>query len=254
MQNSLMPLAKAGTVRGAQWVIAGAVALGAGGCGDDETSTGALVIPFQLGNDKSCEAVGVDFVLAELDNGYLEQMVDCTEGEVRFTSVPEGSYSIVLYGMTAGYPIMDSLEGGDLVQPVAGQGSTTTVSPAVVLTSAPAKLELRWDFGFSSCQTADIDAFRVMAWEENGQDLLLMGTLDCSQAGEGANNYRTLSDPDRKLGGELLGEVSIQPLNGAGESVGDVVTFMFDPPGAGHPVRLSVECDSTGCDGSGEPD
>lgn len=254
MPNPLMPLTTVRVARGLQTVAAGAAVFFAGGCGEDEVSSGALVVPFQLGNDKSCEEVGVDFVLAELDGGYLEQMVDCTEGQVRFTSVPEGSYSIVLYGLSGGFPVMDSLEGDEVIARVAGQGNTTTISPDVVLTSAPAKLEVRWDFGFSSCQTADVDAFRVMAWETNGSDRLLQGTLDCTQAGEGANNYRTLEDPDRKLAGELLGEVSIQPLDGNGEAFGDVVTFKFEPPGAGHPVRLSIECDSMGCEGSGEPD
>lgn len=224
------------------------------GCGDDETTSGVLVVPFQLGNDKSCEEVGVDYVRAVLDDNFLEEQVDCAAGEVRFDSVPEGSYRVSLFGMTGGFPVMDSLEGVQVVVGVVGHGTVTEVDSDVVLTSAPARLLVRWDFGFASCEGSDIQKFEVSAWEGAGSNRLLSTTIDCDEPGEGTSQYRTVEDPDRKLGGELLGEVSIQPLTSAGDEKGDAVTFSFAAPGAGHPVRISLECDSKQCTGSGLPD
>ena len=212
-----------------------------------------LVIPFKLGNSKSCQDVNVETVRAELDDGYMKEEVDCIDGEVRIDNVPEGQYNVALYGISGGFPVMDSLGGDKVVANVAAQ-ATTIVDPAVVLTAAPAKLQVRWNLGFSSCEGSDLAKFKVSAWESNGVDLLLNATIDCNTAGEGTLQYRTVKDTDRALSGDLLGEVSIQPVDSNGSEVGDPAVFTFDPPGAGHPVRLSIECDSSGCTGSGMQD
>ena len=226
----------------------------AAGCGSNDPTEGVLVIPFKLGNGKTCEAVNVETVRAELDDGYMDEEVDCIDGEVRIDRVPEGHYDVKLYGISNGFPVMDSLGGSKVVAHVVA-GITTTVEPAVVLTAAPAKLQVRWDLGYGNCDGSDFSKFHISAWETNGVDLLLDATLDCSAAGEGTLQYRTVADPDRELSGDLLGEVTIQPIDGSGAEKGDPVVFTFDPPGAGHPVRLSIDCSSSSeCTGSGMPD
>lgn len=223
--------------------------------GSDAVAKGVLIVPYELGNNRSCDDLGVDTVQADLDDGFIVEEVDCDEGQVRIESVPVGTYNIRVFGLDAdGFPVLDSEATGPVKERVI-DSSTTTVDPKILLTSAPARLFVRWGFGFSSCDEEGVDHFLIRAWHKEGIQLLLESELNCMTKGEGSESYRRVPDPDRELGGDVLGEVSVQPVDADGNELGDPVVFVFDPPGAGHPVRLSLsDCSSNGCEGSGEPD
>ena len=148
---------------------------------------------------------------------------------------------------------MDSL-ASEVVLDVVGEGTTIVADPAVKLSAAPAQLLLRWDLGFGTCESAAIDAFLVTAWRQDGSELLLDLELPCSMSGEGVEQYRPVPDPSRQLSGDELGEVTIQAFDPSGVAVGDPAVFLFDTPGPGRPVKLSLECDLGGCEGTGQPD
>lgn len=225
------------------------------GCGEAEPQTGTVVVPFALGNYKECSELGITQVRAELDEGAAAETVSCETGEVRFNGVLPGAHDVKLYGLDAdGFPAMDSLESPARVVVIGEQGGTVTAEPSVVLSLAPASLHLRWDLGFGSCTSADIDFFLVSAWRQDGSELLLQQSIACDTAGEGENQYRQLLDEERRLGGTELGEVSVQPFDANGVSVGDPAQFTFEAPGAGRPVHLTLECAAGGCTGAGSAD
>ncbi|MDD9943529.1 MAG: hypothetical protein OXU20_20985 [Myxococcales bacterium] len=218
---------------------------------DPEPGAGTLVIPYVLGNDRSCESLGVEYIEAELDEGFMRLEAPCDGDAVRMRNVPAGLYTIEMFGLDENrVPILDSTEGGILSQRVVGDGSTTEVNPPVLLTAAPARLLLRWDFGFGSCVSAGVKQFKIVAWDaDEGTEKLMEATMLCETPGEGADQYREVPDVDRELGGDSFGGASISVIDDNGDQVGDVVSFEFEPPGRGREVRLSLTCSESGCDG-----
>lgn len=235
-------------------IVACAVATMAG-CAQDDPGNGVLVVPYELGNMRDCESLGIVKVVAELDDQYIVEEVTCGSGEVRFDQVPADTYEVRLFGIDAdGYRVMDSVEAGSVRLKVIGQGTTVVADPAVQLTAAPAELLVRWDFGFSTCDSASIDMFEVMAWRKDGSQLLMETDVPCGMQGEGVDQYRLIPDAERELAGDVFGEVSVQAIDRNGTLIGDSVPFFFETPGAGRPVKLTLDCTVSGCDGSGEPD
>jgi hypothetical protein len=246
-----MQAAKA--VRGFWCVLVGA-ALASCGAGNKNDS-GVAVVPYELGNHRDCASLGVVAVRAELDDGTHVQEVDCDAGELRFNLLRPGNYDLVVYGLDAnGVRVMDSLAAGPMPVEVVGGGTTVVVDPPVKLTAAPAKVELRWDLGFGSCQSASIGTFELNAWRADGSDLLMQAAVECSMAGEGRAQYRTIPDKERALSGDELGEIDVQPKDVHGITMGKPVTFSFASPGPGGQVKLSLSCGEAGCKGSGVAD
>jgi hypothetical protein len=227
--------------------------LGCGGKTKDDS--GVLVAPYELGNRKDCKSLGVVSVRAELDDGAVAQEVECDAGEVRFNLLKPGHYDVVVYGLNAdGVRVMDSLADGPTSVDVVGGGTTVIVDPAVKLTAAPAKLALRWNLGFGSCESSSIGSFALDAWRSDGSDLLMQTEVLCSMQGQGREQYRLVPDKQRALSGEELGEVNVQAKDVHGIAMGKPVTFNFDSPGPGREVKLSLSCGDGGCKGSGQPD
>lgn len=226
------------------------------GCASDELgSSGVLIVPFELGNRRSCEDLGIVAIRGELDDGDYIEEVDCDAGELRFAHLEPGRYKVTLYGLDDDdTPVMDSLGAGPQAIQVVGDGTTVVFDPAIGLTSAPARLLLRWSFGFSTCDAASIAGFAVAAWRADGSALLMESEIACSVAGQGRDQYRLVPDLGRELSGSEVGEVEIQPHDLEGFAIGDATTFSFEAPGPGAEIKLSLSCDSGGCTGSGEPD
>jgi hypothetical protein len=232
------------------------LAIAALGCSAaDGPDTGVLVVPYELGNRRDCEALGIVAVRAELDDGHHSEETDCEAGELRFSLLEPGRYDVIVYGLDAdGVAVMDSLSGGPTAIDVIGSRTTVIVDPAVRLTAAPAQLKLRWEFGFGSCEATGIERFGVSAWRSDGSELLMMSEVSCALPGEGRDQYRVVPDEERELSGDELGEVEIQPYDQHDLPIGDAVIFGFDSPGPGRDVRLSMTCDVGGCEGSGLAD
>jgi hypothetical protein len=230
-------------------------ALLAGGCPPDQTSTGTLVVPFELGNHRTCGDLSVKTVRAELANGMYTQEAPCMNGVVRFKDLPAGSYSVRMFGVDdKGIEVLDSLTDHALVVNVVGQDTTVVLKPAVTLTAASAHLLLRWNFGFGTCKGVGVDRFTVKVWRSGGDNLLLDASVACSTEGDGEDQYREVHDDSRQLSGDASGEVSVQPLDKTGVTVGDAVRFNFSAPGPGHDIKLSLTCEDGACKGSGRPD
>jgi hypothetical protein len=230
-------------------------ALGSACGGEDSPEDGVLVVPYELGNQRDCESLGVKLVRAELDDPMFVEEALCEQGEIRFQQVPPGAYEVRLFGVDKyGYAIMDSLQTGPKRVSVVGDGTTVVADPSVMLTAAPAHLLMRWDFGFSTCDSAGIDEFQITAWRGDGSALLLDTKVACDLEGEGAEQYRSIPDLERELAGDELGEVAIQAFDKNGSEVGEPATFTFDAPGAGRFVKMSLECTPAGCSGTGTPD
>jgi len=243
-------------MRSLKYVVSVALSLSTVGCSSDEAATsGTLVVPFELGNRRSCEDLGIVAVRGELDDGDFVEEVDCDAGELRFTHLDPARYKVTLYGLDEDdVPVMDSLATGQQMIEVVGEGTTVVFDPAIGLTSAPARLWMRWSFGFSTCTAASIDGFSIAAWRADGSQLVLESELACNTEGEGRDQYRLVPDPDRELSGDEVGEVEIQPHDIEGYAVGDATTFTFPAPGPGSEIKLSLTCDDGGCQGSGTPD
>ena len=241
--------------RDSSFYIPALLVLAASCGGSGHADRGVLVVPFELGNRRTCEALGVVSVRAELDEGTLSQEASCDAGKIRFDQLKPGSYDVSVYGLDKdGKAVMDSLNHGALAVDVVGGGTTVVVDPAVTLSAAPVKLLMRWMLGFGSCKSTTIATFGIAAWRSDGSEMLMESEIGCEVSGEGAGQYRVVPDEKRQLSGEALGEIEVQPYDANGTVVGDPVTFKFDSPGAGGTVKLSLACDPGGCTGSGAPD
>lgn len=226
--------------------IAALASVGVSGCADE--GPGSIVIPVKLGNNKSCDEVGVLELRGQLERSgeIYEETVDCSVGEVRIADIPAQRYNLLVQGIAEdGTAIMDNLDEDDMVVEVLGDGQTVELNP-VLLTDAPAQLRVGWDFGLSNCASADIDEFEVTAFETGGTSVLVSSSIACD-APTDAGNLHLVPDPDRELKGNLVGEASIQPVDSSGADVGLAVDFAFDPPGPGRPVDLILDCDESGC-------
>lgn len=225
-----------------------------GGCKkDQETAKGSLVVPFQLGSGKSCDDVGITRVKATLDEDAHSKDVPCSRQEIRFENIESGVYTLKLYGMNSeGVAVMDSFNVDDVK---VEKDNTVTVDP-IVLSDAPAQVRLRWDLGYGNCKIWNLDHFELKVWSEDGNKLLLETKLKCELNQVDRDTYRTVPDPSRELDGSNLGAVQVQSVDANGTSIGSKkpVKFTFKSPGPGGLIKLSVDCNGEGCDGSGEVD
>ncbi len=249
----------------------GAIALGTTGCGEDE-GPGTLVVRYEFGGGSSCQDAGVEYVEATLDDTEYSTTAECDGSfEVRLNDVPAGRYSITLQGQLEqaidGEPVsvVDNLYLADADRRVEVLGDTTVESDEFQLLEAPAQLAVAVNLGAFSCSNTGIDHFVVDAYEAGGfTDRILQSELPCDGEidmddalecpPDGCTGHRRVDDEDRVLDGDLVGTVEIQAQDAAGEDVGNSATFMFDPPGPGRPIRLTVTCNQQGCEGTGTPD
>jgi hypothetical protein len=229
----------------------------AASCNFDEK--GSLQLSFQLGSSSSCKTSDIDIkeVRAVLNDDEYEEVVDCEDGEIRFTDLPAGTYTLKLYG----YDKVDADRNDTAAQiskpeevTIKGE-ETTTLSEPITLRNAPAVLEVRWDFGFNDCKSLDFGGFFITATNFGGGTVYLEEEkVPCNLGGADRDGYRTIPDTDGRLDGEKFREVVIQPYDTNLADLGDEVKFEFSSPGFGGVVKLSLTCDKNGCEGSGEAD
>ncbi|HLT35934.1 MAG TPA: hypothetical protein VK034_06605 [Enhygromyxa sp.] len=217
---------------------------------------GSVVVTYVLGNSKTCEEVGVTEIEATLFRGSFEEpsrsyseRVPCEMGEVELDGVEPSNYEVRVVGFDEdGFATFDNL-GQNTSQRTVEVFEAAESDFDADLTARPADLLIRWrlgDQGFGNCTGVGIARFEINAYEVGGGTLLLSTLLDCEQAG-GDDGYRLVPDPARVLNGVSFGEVGIQALAADGDDVGLPATFVFDPVGAGYPVRLGIECTQAGC-------
>lgn len=229
-------------------------------CGGDDSgelgsARGTLVVKVQLGNNRTCDALGVKTIRAELNDKLYEVSAPCEDYQVRFRDIPAGTYKVSLFGVDDdGVEVMDSVNTPNVLVNVAGDDKTVVGDKTVTLTAAPAHLLVRWGFGFGTCKGVGIDRFEIALWDASGNDQILGKNLDCDLEGEGKDQYRTIEDPMRRFHGDEAGEISVQPIDKNGVDIGQPASFKFKAPGPGHDVKVTVKCEENACTGSGKPD
>jgi hypothetical protein len=230
------------------------VACGDGG-DDSSGSPGTLVVEFVLGNNLTCDDVGVKRVRAELNEMQFVEDAPCSAMQVRFLNIPAGTYKIRMYGEDdKGMDIMDNYSKTGSTSIEVSGGDMNSFPRPITLFAAPAHLFVRWDMGFTSCKGVGVVSFLINAWRGAGE-LLVEQTLDCLLEGDGPDQYREIADPERNFTGSEAGEVFVQPLDKEMARFGAPAVFRFKAPGAGQNVKITVDCGSTGyCGGSGKPD
>src|SRR5262245_58704260 len=91
-------------------VVLACAAFGLAAC-EDSDSSGTLIVPFNLGNQRTCKDFHVETVRGELNDAEYVDEVRCDAGELRFQHIPEGAYNLRLYGYDSDdVAIMDSLQ------------------------------------------------------------------------------------------------------------------------------------------------
>jgi hypothetical protein len=118
----------------------------------------------------------------------------------------------------------------------------------------PAQLLVRWSLGFASCEAIGVETFVIELYGDTKADPLLQAAIPCTQAGDDAEQYREVPDPDSYFDGTRPGTVKVQAHAASQGDVGRAAVFKFAAPGAGQTVRLTVDCGTSVCTGSGKPD
>lgn len=226
-----------------------------GGCAD--TDPGSALIHYRIGNDKTCSEAGVEQIRVILDeDDGIDDIAPCSsDGEFLYEGIPVGDYTIIIQGIDGdGYAIVDNIDEDAVKINISGSGAEKETS-VIALTDSPAILQVRWNFGFGSCESVGIDHFLIEAYAEgSGSNKLLSETLDCDTPGEGSEGYRIVPDPDRELLGGVFGEAYIRPQDASGNLVGEAQSFSFAAVAPGYTISTTIECDESGCVGSGDPD
>jgi hypothetical protein len=233
-----------------------AVAFGCLACAPDR-GPGSLVIEYTLGNNKTCEELGLERVEVLVYQGTIEEptveheeLLVCDDlNEAIISGIEPGLYSVLVTGFDANdTPTFDNL-GEPAAERVVEIFEAAEASQETDLTARPAELRIAWRLGadgFANCAGVGIDRFEITAYEELGGTVLLEAILDCDLGGD-SDGYRLVEDPDRVLNGLRFGEVGIQALDASGNAVGSSAEFIFPPVGPGYEVDLRIECTDLEC-------
>jgi hypothetical protein len=224
------------------------------GC-QGETS-GGLTVTYRLGpgGQTDCADFDIQTITGRIGADGEEQAVDCGQDLV-FSDLDEGGRRVYVEATdSAGFVVMDNGDNGEKVTIRAGE----VVEHEAALAATPVKVYVRWSIavtGFpAQCTDSAVDtaAFSVTAWDDL-PTILAEDSFACdAPTDEDVATYRRLPDPDRSIKGNSLAEVSIQPQDGGGGSVGSPARFtLATPPGPGRMVYLTVACEDNVCTAQG---
>ncbi len=232
-------------------------------CGSDDP--GALVVPFELTNNQSCDAFGVSEVRMTLvpsgedvtdEQVEVEGSAPCSDGEIMFSDVVVGQYRInaeAIASDDSSITVLDNVDDDIIVAEVLeGQ---ETVSGSVELGPTPAKLRLYWglteDGKQAMCSSVETTKFQVSAGATGTTSPFFEHEFNCDDPADD-DLYRTAPDIGRDLDGELTQYVQIQALNDAGENVGAFMEVCFEPVGHGRAIEVDFECVDSACSITGD--
>jgi hypothetical protein len=233
-----------------------AVAFGCLACAPDK-GPGTLVVDYTLGNNKTCEELGIERVEVTAYQGTLEDPTfEQTEsllcdnaGTATVPNLEPGIYSVSVVAFDGQDVAIFDNEGQTATERRVEIFEAAEASIDAELTARPAQLQIAWrigEGGFGNCAGIGVDHFEITAYETGGGTVLLDTVLDCDLIGD-AMGFRLVPDPERALNGTSFGEVGFQGVDTAGNPVGSAAAFVFMPPGAGYPVELRIECTEMGC-------
>lgn len=210
-------------------------------CEGDEQYTAS--VPYQLGAGMTCQQANIVKLrvkLGKLADQVFEGACDDT-GSLTLDGVQEGEWSMVVEAIDAkGIVTMSSSVA--TTPPVVNFRENDFVTPRMTLASVPAKVKLRWNLGFDTCEKMELKGFRVQAWDQSEARLLLSGSIPCN-APLDAQSFRDLADPNGLLSGSDLQALTIQPfLNNEQDFGAPIQVKLPAPPGPGYAVEVSFNC------------
>jgi hypothetical protein len=225
-------------------------------CAPDK-GPGSLSVEYVLGNNKTCEEIGVERIEVTVFQGTLEaptaeysdSLLCDNDGEAFVGDIEPGVYSVYAVGYDGNDVAIFDNEGQPATSRRVEIFEAAESSFEAELTARPAQLLVAWrlgDGGFANCSGVGIDRFEITTYEQGGGTVLIETELDCELGGDDMG-FRLVPDPNRELNGARFGEVGIQALDSSGNPVGSSASFVFEPPGAGYEVELRIECTTDGC-------
>lgn len=210
-------------------------------CGGDDVYVAS--VPYQLGVGMSCQEAGIVKLrvkLGKLADQVFEGACDDT-GSLTLEGVQEGKWSMIMEAMDAkGVVTMSSAVAS--VPPTVDFKQNEQVTPKMTLASVPAKVKLRWNLGFGTCENMNLKGFRVQAWDASKARMLMSGLVECN-APLDEQMFRVLPDPNSLLSGAELRALNIQALRGDEQDFGAPIRVdLAAPPGPGYSVEVSFTC------------
>ncbi len=227
------------------------------GCANDDDATGTLTINYTLGSGKTCQEVDVERIVVTLGDDISHQ-TSCGSGEVTLTDVPPGTYDLLVEALDdLNLVVMDSIGFPANKQRIEIMGGSAREED-ITLAATPAKIMVRWnlkaaDGGQVQCADVNMKKFLVTAWDASNQ-VLVSDDIACDAPVVEGTSYKLLDDPERRISGINVSEVTVEPQTSTGSPIGAPLRFVFEPPGAGQEVLLTAECTPDGCTSTGMPD
>jgi hypothetical protein len=224
-------------------------------CGDGEQS-GTLNVTYRFGPGGSCENLGIQDVRVVVGNDVATEEAPCDDDDptVVVSSVSAGVRDVLVEGLSIvgsdEFRVADNFGNAADDERVEVLGGASK-DFAVTLTPTPATLEFIWEVRtpdngpIPRCQDAAVDSFQVTAYE-GASDILSYDFIYCDSAG-----IDPLPDEERRIKGTDVDGVIVTPI--AGSLNFDPIEFVFDPPGPGRTVRMSIRCLGDMCSADGEP-
>lgn len=233
------------------------LALGLAGCGDDSQS-GSLTVFYKFGGLRStCAQEGVDAVRVSLDGDAVEETVPCDDvNGVELTGVPARKYDALLVQGLAddGVAIRDNLGREDTHDERVEVLGDRDVEIEVTLTPTPAQVRFTFilvkptGVPYGPQEQVPIKSFEAVAWEEGGN--YAQTSHEFVYATLGSVEGQLLPDPDRQIRGDRVDAITVDVFDQANAKIGDTLAFEFDPPGAGRPIDVTIDCRGSDCEGT----
>jgi len=234
-------------------------ALAAPACGGDQP-TGSLIVPFQIGANVACSAIGVTDVTVQLwtmpsegaePTMAEEETVACDDKQAVFSSVDAGRYEVRAFGIDDQMIGIVDNGGKDPVDTAEVTSGAENTSDPVLMSTTPATVEVRWSIGggFVQCSAIPSKKFRVSLFENGGANQLHTHTFPCDEMGDGMG-YHLVLDEGRDIKGDQLDLILVEPLDAQDKLNGTGAQFVLTPPGHGRTVKVStnVDCPMDTCD------
>jgi hypothetical protein len=229
--------------------LALALALGSG-C-SSETQSGIVVVDYAFDSGDGCEALGVVQVRASLRGGMNPSATAGCGSGVTIENVPAGNYGLKVEALDdVGDTIYDNLGtvgAPPMDQPVEVLGGVSNGYDAT-LYQTPAVVRMIFQIVdeegfFLQAANAEIKEFEVVARRTNVPMVTHVYDYGTAQPKE------AMADPERRMEGDLLNNVRVQPRGASGQDIGGLVEVMFEPPGHGKAVEIRIDCVETDCEG-----
>lgn len=231
----------------------------AGTACNNDTPTGTLIVPFEIGAGVECSVANVANVKVSLfdmpPDGDLSEEVEtltvpCSEGKAVFNNLPVDRYYITAEGIDGmDFTVVDNDASAETDLGEVLQGKENTAN-TVAMSPTPAQLWVRFALNLDDfqtmCPSTPIANFKVTASKSDGLAALLTTTIACDAVPE-ADGYHHIPDLNRDLEGISFNHVRVQALDETGNVIGDLKYLLAAPPGPGRIIKLTpiANCDGT---------